>query len=338
MDGGGAFGEWERPFFMRSLLYIVLGVFFLGTVGPVLAVTISPAKIEVSADPGQTVVNEIDLFNEQDTTKTFFSSVENFEASGDSGAPRFIGASGGLATWIQTVNSVTVTPGQRVQVPYTINIPSSAKPGGYFAAIFFGDSPPEASGGGTVSIGSKIGVLVLLRVNGDIEEKAGLNDLSIKDGTRILSTIPVQFEYTFSNQGGDRIVPRGEINIKNTFRFTSAKLFANERAGSVLPGSTRRLSVVWGDESYLREENKTGFFGTAWRQVKDFHFGWYTAKINLTWGETNIETASDAYHFFIIPWQLLLLVSAITLLFWFVGWKGLAQYKRRIIAQVTRNQ
>jgi len=324
---------------MRNLLYTVLGIAIITSfISPVYALTISPAKLEVTIDPGQIQVHEIELFNEQEDAKALYSSVENFEAQGESGAPHFTGANGGLATWITLTDSVIVGAGERVTVPFTINVPSNAKPGGYFAAVFFGSVPPQGSGGGEVNIGSKIGVLILLRVSGDVEEVAGLNEFSAKDGRKFFSTLPIQFGYAFNNQGGDRVVPGGEVKIKNTFRLTSATFFANERGGSVLPGSIRRLNVVWGDESYLRDENKTGFFGTAWRQVKDFHLGWYTAQLNLSWGETNIETAKASYHFFIIPWQLLTILAFIIFLFGFVGRWGLKKYNRFIVAQAMRQQ
>ncbi|MEK7557522.1 MAG: hypothetical protein AAB538_06075, partial [Patescibacteria group bacterium] len=174
---------------MRKILfYTFILLLAISIATTAYALTVSPAKVEITADPGQTIRGEIELFNEQEETKTFYASYENFESRGDSGAPYFIGAKNGLATWIQTDSNFTLAPGERLQVPYTIAIPTSAKPGGYFAAIFFGSQPAQGTGGGEVTIGGKIGVLVLLKVSGEVEESAGLVDFSSKDGGRFFST------------------------------------------------------------------------------------------------------------------------------------------------------
>ncbi|MEK7592168.1 MAG: hypothetical protein AAB508_02105 [Patescibacteria group bacterium] len=329
---------------MRKLLYTILicasGV---GIATPVFALTVSPARVEITGDPGTTLQGEISLFNEQEGARTFFTSFENFEPSGDTGAPHFIGRKNGLATWIQAESKVMLASGQRAVVPFLITIPQNAEPGGYFAAVFFGSQEPEATGGGQVSVGGKIGVLILLRVSGEVEEGGGLLAFTTKEKQKFFSTLPVAFAYRINNTGGDRTVPHGEVTIKNTLQITSAKLLANDKEGSVLPNSTRKFEVIWGEVSQpanTTEQNTEypGFFEMAGKQWSDFHFGWYTANLNLVWGDDASQTANAAYHFFIIPWQLLIIVLLIVLFFGFVGRIGLKKYNRYIIVQATRNK
>lgn len=321
---------------MRKIIfYTLILLLSTGIASSTYALTVSPAKIEITADPGQTVRGEIELFNEQEETKTFYASYENFESRGDSGAPYFIGSKNGLATWVSTAPEVTLASGERIQVPYTISIPTNTKPGGYFAAIFFGSQPAQGTGGGEVTIGGKIGVLVLLKVSGEVEESAGLVDFSTLNGQRFFSTLPVALEYGFNNTGGDRVVPRGEIKVKNTLQLTSATLLANENEGSVLPNSTRRFEVIWGAKQ--GEDERRGFFETAFMQVTDFHFGWYSAHAKLTWGES-AQTASATYNFFIIPWQLLTIVLLLIGLTWFIFKIWVTRLKHRILAEAMRNK
>ena len=329
---------------MRKLLYtILIGIVGIGIAAPAHALTVSPARVEIAGDPGTTLQGEIKLFNEQEGTRTFFTSFENFEPSGDTGAPRFIGAKDGLATWVKAEDKVTLESGKRSVVPYSIIIPQNAEPGGHFAAIFFGSQAPGTQGGGEVSIGGKIGVLVLLRVSGEVAEGGGLLEFIAKDKQRFFSALPVTFTYRLNNTGGDRVVPLGEIKIKNTLRLTSATFLANKNEGSVLPGSARKFEVTWGEVSQPTNttEQKTespGFFEMAGKQWSDFHFGWYTANLNLVWGDDASQTANAAYHFFIIPWQLLAIILLIVLFFGFVGRIGLKKYNRYIIAEATRQQ
>jgi len=319
----------------KTFFFLLVFALTLSMTGRVSALTVSPTKIEITADPGQTVRGEIELFNEQKELKTFYASYENFESRGDSGAPYFIGAETNLATWISTDSTVTLEPGQHIQVPYTISIPQDAKPGGYFAAIFFGSQPSQGTGGGEVTIGGKIGILVLLKVAGDVKDSAGLVDFEATGDTRFFSTLPVALEYGFNNAGGDRVVPRGEIKIKNTFQFVSATLLANQNEGSVLPNSTRRFEVVWKEKN--GSDKETGFFKTAFSQIKNFHFGWYRADMNVVWGES-AQTMRASYHFFIIPWQLLSIVVIIIAAIWFVFKVWVKRFRQRILAEVMRNK
>jgi hypothetical protein len=287
----------------------VIALFFLpSSVHTASALTISPVRIEVQGDPGQTLRGELEILNEQAEVKQFYSSFENFEPSGETGSPHFVGAQDGLATWMQTEQFIEIQPNEKKIVPYTITIPQNAEPGGYFSAIFWGGQDPSTLEAGEVSIGGKLGVLILLRVNGDIEEGAGISEFTTDVKARLFSSLPIGFSYRFTNTGGDRVVPLGDIVITNTFGKTSATISANEKEGNVLPGSARRFSAVW--ETDATHSTSTTFFVTAGQQLQDFHFGLYTAKLSVVYGATN-QMATDSITFVIIPWQLLLIVAVV---------------------------
>ncbi len=332
---------------MRKLFFIIFTLAALFTAGSVSALTVSPVRIEIAGDPGTTLSGAIELFNEQNNQgeKVFYTSFENFEPSGDTGAPRFIGAKDGLATWIKSEGKVVLDSGVRVTVPYSIDIPKEAEPGGYFAAIFFGTQDPGSQGEGQVSVGGKIGVLMMLRVTGDIEENAGLLDFSAKEKKRFFTSLPVTFTYRINNAGGDRIMPSGEIKIKNTFQFKTAELPANKNSGNILPGSSRKYEVTWGEETAgtSAEENAEiskikkywqDFLGKTKNQLKAFHFGWYRAELDLSWSAEK-QTANASYSFFIIPWQILLLAGIVLLILLNLGGRIIRRYNRWIIAKAS---
>lgn len=210
------------------------------------AITITPVRFEISTDAGQTVTGEMVVMNEQEETKTLYSSYENFEARGENGSPTFVPAVEGLATWISTENSITLGPKESKVVPFSITIPAGADAGGHFAAIFWSSNPSEP---GQVSIGAKIGTLVLLTVSGDIMEDGAVTDFSTKDGQKKFDALPVGFTYRFQNGGNDRIKPSGLLVVKNMFGMTRKNLPANQVEGNVLPKSTRRFEVVWQSDS-----------------------------------------------------------------------------------------
>lgn len=289
------------------------------------ALTISPVRVEVSGNPGQTLSGEMEVYNEQPNTKVFYTSFENFEPSGDTGSPRFVGDTGNLSTWIETKSSISIASGEKIIVPYTIKIPETAEPGGYFSAIFWGEQNPANIEAGEVSIGGKLGVLLLLRVNGDIYEEAGISEFIATDNLRIFNKLPIGFSYRFTNKGQDRVVPLGDITIKNTFGLEAAKLKANETEGNVLPNSSRRFQQVWGKDE---PKDIVGFWSLAKQQLKSFHFGFYRAEVAVVWGSANTETKASTW-FLILPWQLLSLVLFVGLILVF----AVKRYNSWIVAR-----
>lgn len=304
------------------LVAIMAGTLFF--VPEAYALTISPVKVEVSGDPGQTLRGEIELYNEQADTKTLYSSFENFEPSGDTGSPHFVGADSGLATWLSTNEVVSVESNQKQKVPYTITIPADAEPGGYFAAVFFGAQNPRELEGGEVAIGGKLGMLILLRVEGNVPESGGVSEFGEALNRRVISALPAAFSYRFANTGGDRVVPLGDVVITNIFGGETARIKANVNEGSVLPASSRKFETFWGDPSLEAK----GFFDTIRYQVREFHFGVYTATLDIVWGEHN-QHELVPYWFIFFPWQLVIAVLAILIALAV----GLRQYNAWIIAR-----
>lgn len=309
----------------RHLTFFLMAVSLLFGASDALALTVSPVRVEISGNPGQTLRGEMEILNEQGETKIFFSSFENFEPSGDTGSPHFVGNTGNLADWLKTNERIDIGSGEKIIVPYTITIPADAEPGGYFSAIFWGSQDPKTIEGGEVSIGGKLGVLILLRVNGDIHEEAGLSEFTATDGKRLFTTLPVGFSYRFTNKGEDRVVPLGDITIVNTVGSTVTTLKANEGEGNVLPNSSRKFQVTWGDKNDVPAGN---FFLQAKDQFGNFHFGLYRANVEVMWGATNQVTSASTWVF-LFPWQALAIIVVTLILIILI----LKQYNRWIISR-----
>ena len=321
--------------FIFATICILGGLFFGSTV---LALSVSPVRIETAGDPGKIVRGEISLINEYNGTKTFYSSFENFEATGETGTPAFIEGEQGLATWIETTPQITLEPGKQKKVPYAIHIPKDADPGGYFAAIFWSTSPPKSKEGGAVSIAAKVGILVLLKVTGEIEEGVGLLEFSTENNKKFFDALPINFIFRFKNSGGDRVKPAGEITIKNMLGRVAAVLPANKSDGNVLPQSIRRFETIWEkvDEDEDKEKkietetDEKGFIQELKREKDNFAFGRYTAELNLKHGAEKIQSS---FSFFVIPWRILSLVILILALTLFGFIRGMRRYNKWIITK-----
>ncbi len=303
------------------------------------AVTLTPPRLELAGDPGTTINGDFRVTNDSNDAVTYYTQVENFEAQDESGNPNFVPTREGLATWVDVADSIALKPGEQKTVPFKINLPRNVEPGGYFASIFVRTTPPPRNGG-EVSIGARLGTLLLVRVNGEIQEGVDILEFATKNSQRFYSHLPVELYYRFQNTGADRVKPEGDIVIKNIIGMKAKILSANRSDGSVLPRSIRRFESAWihgggGQEDKdapVPSVDTNGFFAEAKNQLSNFAFGLYTAHLDIRFGEQN-HTASAKYYFLVIPWQLLSVVI-IGLIALFIFFKVVLRwYTKRIINQ-----
>ena len=292
------------------------------------ALTISPARAEITGDPGETITDSFLLINEQNSDETFYTSVENFDSQGETGTPNFTSSKEGLPSWIKVTDKVILKKGERIKVPYTVTIPQGADAGGHFAAIFLSTVPPT-SNDSQVSVGAKVGMLVLLKVTGNVTEKGGLLTFVLKEGKQMITSLPVNFVYRFKNDGNDRVKPEGQITVKNMLGMSSATIDANQSMGNVLPGSVRRYEVRLGEKDAPVVSRP--FFDQVKFQMDNFALGLYFADLDLKFG--NQGTAHSSLTYFVFPWQLLTVVLLITLLAIVILVALLKKYNQWIIKQ-----
>jgi len=325
----------------KIFIAICLGVFCVfGCLTSVKALTISPPLIDSEANPGSIIQGTIKLTNDTPEKAQLFSSIYRFEAKGEKGEPQIIeeGEKIGLVKWIDiTPGPVDLSPGETRQIPFTINVPKDAEPGGHYAAIFWGTSPPEIEGTETpvVAIKYKVGTLVLLAVSGEIKEEGRVIEFNTTG--RLFSHLPVEFFVRFQDTGTIHLIPQGEINIKNIFDREIAKVLVNEKGGSVLPNSIRRFEAVWSKKG-APTLSTGGFFSGLKNEWNNFAFGRYRADLNLMYGYESTKMLSAALAFWVIPWRISITVIVILAILILITRAGVRKYNQRIIRKYKEKE
>ncbi len=301
---------------IRRSLLLLCGLIALGgliSVQPVLALTVSPIIVDEALEPGRTLTGKIRLINETKANQTYFSSVQNFIAEGEDGQQTFLPEANqaGLAAWLKPANSsVTIKPGEMMDFGWTLYVPLNAEPGGHYAAMFFSSLPPSAEGG-AVGIGSKIGVLFLVNVHGNIREEAVVESFRVFDGeyatrerqTVWLSHLPANFELRIRNQGSVHVHPKGTISVQNALFQKSTQIAVNPADSRILPNSVRRIRSVWGPMNLAQEET---FIQSLKNEWMGFALGKYVATADVYYGSTNQNMISQV-TFWVFPWRLSLI-------------------------------
>ena len=316
------------------LVIILLGGILLAQ--EVFALTISPPVMELESNPGQKIDEIIKLFNETDSQIVVYPTLANFKAVGEEGQPSFLEPTEitdySLAAWIEIDKGpIQLAEDERKEIPFTIDVPLGAEPGGHYGAIFFGSQPPHLAEERTViGVAGQIGSLVLLKVAGDIKEEGQLLEFGIKDGEKYFTFLPVDFYWRFENLGTVHLKPQGEILIKNIFGRTSDTVPANwvEVGGNVLPGSLRRFEASWLKTPLVSAPQ--GFFERLKAEKDNFALGRYEGDLVLEYG-TGGKIAQASLIFWVFPWHLILVSVLGAALFIYLIIVGIKRYNRWII-------
>ena len=270
------------------------------------AVTVGPGKIQYKTDPGAVISGKLFVLNEGAETQTFYAAFEKFIEQG--GEKKFLPTEESeLANWFKMEMSVTVEPGEQKEIPFTIEVPETAPPGGHFAVIWWGTAPP----GGQVAIVTRAGILVYVEVSGEINERGQLLNFSLPQGKFFVFQLPEDFTVSFKNAGNTYLKPRGEIKIKNIFGSEVAAFDVNNKERIILPGDTQSLNVAKKFEKL------------------PFAFGLYKAELVLNWGEKN--NVLKSIYFFIFPWKIVLIGLIILAALFLLMTKGIKKYNQWII-------
>lgn len=297
--------------------------FFLFSASAAKAVTVSPLRLELSANPGDTITAQFKLYNEENKANLYYFSTTNFDAKDETGQPQFTSSGGGLADWVQKPANITLQPKSYQVVGFSVTVPKDAEPGGYFSAVLASTLAPQSNQAQAVSLANQVGVLLLFRVNGNVQEGADVLEFNTLNKQHFFTALPVQFYYRFQNGGKAWLKPLGDIIISNIFGSTTKIIRANYSGGDVLPQSIRRFEASWLEAGGSTDQDPlltavSGPAGGFWSKVKyewkNFVFGRYTASLNLVYGTDTQQNINKKITFWVFPWQLLLVEIAAFLL------------------------
>jgi hypothetical protein len=322
---------------MKSKLLRLAGFIFLFStvITPLTAkaATISPPFFDYSLNPGDTVSDVIKVYNETSLSTTLYPIAVNFTSGEDeNGVPSFYPQGqnddgSALAQWISySKDPITLEPGQRGNISFSITVPSNGQPGGHYGGIILSSAPPEEQAG-TIGVGSQLASIMLLRVSGDVIEQGSIEEFGFGDGKTVYSHLPVGFYLRFKNEGTTHLRPAGNTFIKNMFGMQSASIEINPEFGGVLPNSIRKYSFMW---------SKTGVDSNSselMNELRNFGFGRYRASVILNYGKDNKHALAER-TFWVLPWMLMIIGFIVLVILWFM----LKLYNRSVVKTYERKK
>ena len=284
---------------------------------------LSPAIINLNADPGKVYTATINVMNTTSSRLSFTTSTDDFGSKDETGTPSIILDGDGssptsIKNWVDTIPAFTLAPHEKEPITVVVTVPPNAEAGGHYGVVRFSGTPTDANGS-TLGLVASAGTLFLVRVSGHINENLQLTTFSTasrddKEGS-FFESGPLKFVERFTNTGNVHVQPVGQIEIHDTFGNHVATIPINDTKGNVLPGGVRRF-----------EQD----FNKYWL------FGHYTADLSVGYG-TQGEAIVRTIGFWVIPYKLLLVTLLILIVIIYILTRLIKRYNKFIISRAKQH-
>ena len=280
----------------KIYLIVITGTLMLralpASAGPLIS--INPVHVELTATPGGHLASSFKFWNGTSAGLLIHLQAADFTPQGEEGQILVDGEEdpiNSLKNWVRTVTpDVNVPAGEEPTIDFSLDVPANASPGSHWGTLLT-VLAPQGTGPGT-AVQTRFGLLILVRVLGDVREKLTLESASVP---RFTDSLPITLEARFRNEGTVHEAPQGTIEVRNMFGALVATRTLPVR--NVLPGVVRKVDVSVGESG--------------------FWLGRYTVLLSAAYGDKGEKLAARRVVW-IIPWRRygLWMLAALALCIW----------------------
>lgn len=254
-----------------------------------LPLRVAPARQEIVLDPGQSSAVTIKFYNLGSSPVTGIVRAADFIVQDNEGTPTIVesalqaspkySASG----WVSLpYDQMSIAAQESVTIQARIQVPSDARPGGRYLALYFEPTPISPQTQPTVKssfVTGRIAGLVYIRVSGEVTEKALVSRIYAPS---FQEYGPIRIEADVINQGDYHIRPQGSVSVRNMFGgFVDQKRVSQE---NIFPDALRTFDSE---------------VGRKWM------FGRYTVEFLAAYGNTG-QVVKRSVAVWVLPWKIIL--------------------------------
>lgn len=226
------------------------------------SITLSPVNTRFSIDAGQQRTGELTIVNDGKTDYDFIVYARPYWIANESYDPVFTKGSqqSDAYQWVRLPQAkYQAKAGQTVKVPYTIDVPSTAAPGGHYGVVFAETQPTATERqGNSVERKKRVGMIIYASVNGQ----------TINRGTAVSNQAdfwqvqpPMKATAHARNDGNVDFIDTVTFAVKDV--FGNAKYVATKDY-PVLPQTSRTIALEWSESPWFglfRVEVQQKFLG-----------------------------------------------------------------------------
>lgn len=212
------------------------------------SIQISPLTYKFEVKPGETKEATLTARNLSDKALNYGLEAENFSDVTDAGAPvsfeKSDGSGQSLADWITYVSPKEgkLEAKEKKSLNFNISVPSDAKAGGYYAAVFV--RVTEIEGQSAFGVAGRVGALILVTVPGEITKSVKYDASTMPSFVGRLST-EKKFTAKVKNAGGNYLDANVIAEIKPLF---GKKSVIDLGTHTIIQGNARNYEAIWGNK------------------------------------------------------------------------------------------
>jgi len=201
--------------------------------------TISPTSVDVTVAPGGTYKGEMLVMNQGELDVAYSVYATPYSVTGEEYKPYFSPIKGAtdITKWFTFDKSSndSLKIGMQESIPYTITVPKDVGAGGYYATVF---AETSDKGGAGVVTRKRVGMIVYLRVSGDVKESGSINSWNVD----WMQQAPLRADVKVANTGSVHFKANVHVTVSDMF---GSKKFSYERSPEILPQKLRDIPISW---------------------------------------------------------------------------------------------
>lgn len=148
-----------------------------------------------------------------------------------------------VGSWVDVgTDEVTIAPGESVEIPFTITVPSNASPGDHTGGIV---SSLTGADPAAITVERRLGSRIHVRVVGELQPGLRIDGLvaSHSGSTDAVPRGDLAVSFTVTNTGNSRLTGAAKLRLSGPFG-TSARVVTLDDVPELLPGSSYDVSTT----------------------------------------------------------------------------------------------
>lgn len=233
-------GKFLKLFLGIFALFAILSIFSFGHASALpQEITMSPATQFEYIKPGSTSSGSFNIFDQGSGSYKYTVYVTPYRVINEEYDPSFTYLPGATdaTKWVKLSSSGGyIISGQEVAVNYTISVPTTALPGGYYIAVFAQTNFPKAAVG--VTLNERVGQIFYMQVAGPAVNRGQI----ITWESKFFQKPPLTSKLRIENSGSVHFKANINVTVKDIFGGTKYRLTTLK---VILPQTIRLVNITW---------------------------------------------------------------------------------------------
>lgn len=290
------------------------------------SILVSPSPLFTTVKPGTRADMTLVIKNTGTGTENLEILPRKFSVDENTGEVKFEDAPSEIADWTTfSQPTFTLKPNQSIDEHIYVDVPENTG-FSYSLALMVHRADDKSS---TNQSGRKINGSVVVFTLINVDRPGAKRELQVVDFSSkkpIYEYLPATLNIKFKNTGNTILQPYGNIFIQRGSgdKEPLSTLEVNDKAGYILPGSSRLITADWSDGfPVYKLDASTGktSLDWPWQNMSHFRIGPYTAKLITVYnnGHRDVSIEKEA-GFWVFPWKIVLAALVVIAIFGFGLW------------------